>query len=272
MVLAEDEELNSDGVVMATDDAGTIPDAELECNNLELLCPFDSEILYPKTTKLGGKIKGVLILILVDTGASNNFISRRLVKAMELSMENIKAMGIKLSDGQRVATTSHCARLKVDLWDLNITIDALILELEEINLILDVSWLQTLGATTMDWQKMSMQFQVDGQGVTLRGFTKPNQVSTSLQSLLEEDKKEVGRLLWTTEVQCQGTNIPSTLSTQRSRELHQLLAAFSKVFKEPKGLPPQRMSDHVILLQEGCGPVNVRPYRYPHHQKNEIEK
>jgi hypothetical protein len=33
-----------------------------------------------------------------------------------------------------------------------------------------------------------------------------------------------------------------------------------------------RPQDHKIPLIEGSSPVNVRPYRYPHYQKNEIEK
>ncbi|GAU22915.1 hypothetical protein TSUD_377270 [Trifolium subterraneum] len=44
------------------------------------------------------------------------------------------------------------------------------------------------------------------------------------------------------------------------------------VFQVPQGLPPKRSKDHAINLVEGQGAVNVRPYRYPHHHKNEIEK
>jgi hypothetical protein len=44
------------------------------------------------------------------------------------------------------------------------------------------------------------------------------------------------------------------------------------VFKEPTGLPPRRGREHAITLVEGQNAVNVRPYRYPHHHKNEIEK
>lgn len=39
-----------------------------------------------------------------------------------------------------------------------------------------------------------------------------------------------------------------------------------------KGCPPKRKKEHAIVLVEGHRPVNVRPYRYPHHQNNEIEK
>lgn len=42
--------------------------------------------------------------------------------------------------------------------------------------------------------------------------------------------------------------------------------------EDSKTLPPARVFDHHIPLQEGAGPVNVRPYKYAHFQKNEIEK
>ena len=40
----------------------------------------------------------------------------------------------------------------------------------------------------------------------------------------------------------------------------------------PKGIPPKRDHDHSIQLVLGSHPQNIRPYRYPHIQKNEIEK
>lgn len=44
------------------------------------------------------------------------------------------------------------------------------------------------------------------------------------------------------------------------------------MFKEPKGMPPKIIQEHVIHIVEGHGPVNVRPYLYSHYHKNEIEK
>lgn len=43
-------------------------------------------------------------------------------------------------------------------------------------------------------------------------------------------------------------------------------------FKKPTTFPPLRSHDHRIPLLPDNHPISVRPYRYPHYQKSEIEK
>lgn len=62
------------------------------------------------------------------------------------------------------------------------------------------------------------------------------------------------------------------LSLIQQQEVQERLANFAEIFQQPQGMPPKRKQEHSIHLVEGQGPVNVRPYRYPHHHKNEIEK
>ena len=57
-----------------------------------------------------------------------------------------------------------------------------------------------------------------------------------------------------------------------ARELNELLVQFEDIFEGPSELPPHRSYDHQIILKEGTVPMNVKPYRYPVFQKNEIEK
>lgn len=44
------------------------------------------------------------------------------------------------------------------------------------------------------------------------------------------------------------------------------------MFKPIEGLPPARRHDHTIELKLGEEPVNIRQYRYPQFQKDEIER
>ena len=51
-----------------------------------------------------------------------------------------------------------------------------------------------------------------------------------------------------------------------------VLNQFSDIFDWPEKLPPRRSIEHHIHLKEGTNPVNVRPYRYAYHQKEEMER
>lgn len=54
--------------------------------------------------------------------------------------------------------------------------------------------------------------------------------------------------------------------------LQEVLQKFWHVFHMPAGLPPLQSHEHHITLKNGSNPVNVRPYRYPQVQKEEIER
>ena len=57
-----------------------------------------------------------------------------------------------------------------------------------------------------------------------------------------------------------------------STALDALLHKYQPTFQVPTTLPPTHSHDHRIPLELGSKPVSLRPYRYPHIQKNEIEK
>lgn len=60
-------------------------------------------------------------------------------------------------------------------------------------------------------------------------------------------------------------------SSPTNPDIHNILQRFSLVFCKSRGLPPTRRHDHVIPLLPASSLINVRPYRYPHFQKQEIE-
>lgn len=80
----------------------------------------------------------------------------------------------------------------------------------------------------------------------------------------------VDGVLWNVENEVNITK-RDELSEMQQRELEEVLGQYPHVFKELNGLPLVRQINHAITLQPGSGPVSVRPYRYPHYQKDEIE-
>ncbi|RDX87535.1 putative mitochondrial protein, partial [Mucuna pruriens] len=51
-----------------------------------------------------------------------------------------------------------------------------------------------------------------------------------------------------------------------------VLDEYSSVFQAPDDLPPHRRQDHAIILKLESQIPNIRPRKYPHYQKIEIEK
>ncbi|KAG8382822.1 hypothetical protein BUALT_Bualt05G0118300 [Buddleja alternifolia] len=125
-----------------------------------------------------------------------------------------------------------------------------------------------------------MNFMMNGKKVSLRGKQPPSvetisnkQMNKILQAPaqislmyvgLMNHSKEKGQSLLQLEHQPQ--------ESTGNDNLDALLTDFADLFEDPTSLPPQRLYDHVITLREGTGAVNVKPYRYPAVQKNEIEK
>ena len=56
-------------------------------------------------------------------------------------------------------------------------------------------------------------------------------------------------------------------------EIQELIQKRRKVFQElPMELPPNRKIEHIIDVEPREKPVNIKPYRYPHHHKKKIER
>nr|KYP40535.1 Retrovirus-related Pol polyprotein from transposon 412 family [Cajanus cajan] len=66
-------------------------------------------------------------------------------------------------------------------------------------------------------------------------------------------------------------NTPSPLPPIFEPRLAALLHRYSTLFSTPTSLPPSRHNDYSITLLPNTTPISVRPYRYPHFQKQEIE-
>lgn len=88
--------------------------------------------------------------------------------------------------------------------------------------------------------------------------------SSSLSSLVKHDSvASLHTLLVQQPQNNETTDIPSHVDPQ----IHSLLQQFQRLFVVPHSLPPTRTHDHHIPLNPNTKPVTVRPYRYPHFQK-----
>ncbi|KOM49529.1 hypothetical protein LR48_Vigan08g035600 [Vigna angularis] len=163
-----------------SDDESESEEADGVCSAISLFVLEKETRDAPRTMKLKGIIKGVPLLILIDSGASHNFILRRLVKAMEWEWQNTQRMRILMGDGHQTETAGVCRGLKIVLETGEFVVDAFLFELEDIDLILGMAWLESLGEMRVDWKKQIMKLNLT-QGIkVLRGTEQSESLSANL--------------------------------------------------------------------------------------------
>lgn len=67
----------------------------------------------PKTMKLRGKIQGEEVILLVDPGATNNFVSINTVQKFHLPYSSMLKFGVTLGNGDRIQGEGKCKQLRL---------------------------------------------------------------------------------------------------------------------------------------------------------------
>ncbi|KAL4308717.1 hypothetical protein GQ457_01G028930 [Hibiscus cannabinus] len=114
---------------------------------------------------------------------------------------------------------------------------------------------------------MTISFRKDHKDVVLQGGQGSPKIKLisgdKLQRMTEKDSELMGEIYLLSS---------EDIDTEKPTILNELLDSYAVVFSEPKGMPPMRSKDHAITLKADAQPVNLRPYRFPYHQKAEVER
>ncbi|XP_051128354.1 uncharacterized protein LOC127249542 isoform X1 [Andrographis paniculata] len=122
----------------------------------------------PRTMRLRGNLLGFRVTVLIDSGASHNFISQKLVLHAKLNVDTTQEFNVVLGDGRKVASTGVCSKLSIQIDGAEVQADCHVFSLCGVDIIFGVVWLRTLGKIQMDWEALEMQYYSAGQQVTLR--------------------------------------------------------------------------------------------------------
>jgi len=221
----------------------------------------------PRTMRLWGMIKYQGVIILIDSGSSHNFLDASISSKLALEIQQISNIAVKVANGQIIHTKGVCEGLNVHMQGNSFVTDFYILPLGGCDMVLGIQWLQTLGPIVWNFSALTMEFTLFKKAILLKGLnpTESKLEDGGLFSKLHSVRRK-GLVLQLVSSEIQTTN------ADKNPYFAELLAQFQKVFAEPTGLPPIRSHDHQIMLKEGSAPISVRPYRYSHYQKGEIEK
>ncbi|XP_022007185.1 uncharacterized protein LOC110906345 [Helianthus annuus] len=206
--------------------------------------------------------------ILLDGGSTHSLVQTRVVHFLGLTIESISPFSVLVGSGERLQCAGIAKQVVVEIQNKTITIDLFVLPLQGWDMVLGASWLATLGPVITDYKLGTFEFQSEGKRICWQGDSSPVIQPIQFhgfQQLLHT--QSIGQLF-----HLQLIHPSSPVCSAIPPDLQALLDQFSTVFQPPQGLPPTRAKDHGITLLPMSKLVSVRPYRYPHFQKQEIER
>ncbi|PNY02508.1 retrotransposon-related protein [Trifolium pratense] len=192
LILGDGEELNEEGEIVSMEAQVPTSDEEedAECKIIGVLGSMGEY----RTMKIKGRLQDVDVVVLVDSGASHNFISPKITAALGLQVTPISAKNIKLGDGHKVISQGVCKGVSINLGTMIVVVDALVLDLGGLDVVLGVSWLSTLGKVVIDWKALSMQFWHNDEMVALQGLGGNQEQQGFLNSFLEDRHERRGEV------------------------------------------------------------------------------
>lgn len=223
---------------------------------------------HPSTFKVVGHHYNQSFIILIDYGATYNFIDPSAAEKLNCSLTSTTPMLITVANGEVIQSHMQCDGFKWKMQKQNFSITVRVIPLGGCDVVLSMQWLESLGSVQMDFKQKIMTFQGETGLVTLKGLSNQGTLKTitakALHKYLRHNPNAIcGQLKLIT-----ATEIASTLDPT----IQVVLDEYKVVFSVPKGLPPPRLHDHHIPLKEGSNPFSRRPYRYPQLQKSKIKK
>lgn len=183
--------------------------------------------------------------------------------------------GVSLGTGEEVQGKGICLGVVLELQGVDIIEDFLPLPLGNSDVILGIQWLEKLGTTTINWKLQTIKFQAGKYCITLKGDPSLGRTGVSLKAMKRHLRKGgSGYLVEFNSLEGKGDNYKGSVENQPRvpKFLTHVLKRYQRVFNMPQGLPLVRSQEHKIVLQDRSNPVSIRPYRYPHNQKAEIER
>lgn len=205
---------------------------------------------------------------LVDSGSTTTFISPALVRRAKLEIKNCESIPVRVANREFLYTGAQCHQQVYSIQGEQFVTTFRVLEMKGYDIIFGCDWIRQYSPVSLNLKTKEMTVNKGGSVVVLSDVTVPARNFMISMHKMEKwiDQGMAGAVLYMKSVQKEKEGHGTLESIEK------VLANFEDVFEEPKMLPPTRDCDHTIPLVPGAKPVNVRPYRLPHNQKNAMEE
>ncbi|KAJ4745876.1 polyprotein [Rhynchospora pubera] len=231
-----------------------------------------------QTLKFKGFVQQISILALIDSGSTHSFIHPSIVHLNTIPIVPSPPMIVKTASGSKLLSELKCQTLTFTLQNHNFEGEFRVLEVQGYDVILGMDWIASVGPVCIDCVKGTVQLRQGDREISLQVQGEIEEVKlcqgeVCLSTKQKKDSDVIFAQLFVTQSNPNQKTV--TLADQLIHlhpQIQTVVTAYSTVFADPSSLPPVRPTDHQIPLKNEAVPVNIRPYRFSHFQKLEIEK
>ncbi|RWW81192.1 hypothetical protein BHE74_00010436, partial [Ensete ventricosum] len=98
-----------------------------------------------QTLKIEGFLEQQSIIIHINAGSTNHFMSNKVAAYLMLQKEDYNGFEVKVANGQILKCNQKYPRVKLILQELDVVVDFFLLPLDGLDIVLDIDWLSTIG-------------------------------------------------------------------------------------------------------------------------------
>jgi len=127
--------------------------------------------LAPETLRMVGRVANQPVVVLIDGGSMHNFVQTHLIRPLGLTAQATQPLRVVVGNGNEVLCQQLCTGVTVTIQNQDFTMDLHALPLCDVDIVLGVQWLKSLGSVLTDYNDLTMKFISDGHIVELKGDT-----------------------------------------------------------------------------------------------------
>ena len=122
-----------------------------------------------RSIRIWGLIARERVRVMIDIGASHNFICQNLVQRLGLPVLHTSEFSVKVGNGQQVRSMGVCKAVRIQFPELVVEQNLFLFPVEGAEVVLGLAWLDTLGDVRANFKECKLQFRLNGVKVALRG-------------------------------------------------------------------------------------------------------
>ncbi len=159
--------------------------------NLTISCNALIGITTPQTLKIEGCINNKMVIVLIDSSSTHNFIHCKIVKELNYFLYPGPECQVMVANGGTINFSRKYHNIKLSMGEYVLNGPMLPIPMGGADIVLGVQWLQSLGTIAFNFQELFLKFFWEGKEFELWGIArKPGNIisSNNMKNLLKKEQ------------------------------------------------------------------------------------